>query len=39
MGRFADTHGLIAAFQLLAFVPLVPAFVMMTLKRPEIETG
>ena len=37
IGRFADTHGLLATFQLLAFAPLLPALVMMTLKRPAIE--
>jgi len=37
VGRYADTHGLLAAFQLLAFLPLVPALVALTLKRPAVD--
>ena len=37
VGRYADIHGLLAAFQLLAFLPLVPAIVTLTLKRPVVD--
>ena len=37
VGRFADIHGLLAAFQLLAFLPLLQAFVALTLKRPAVD--
>jgi FSR family fosmidomycin resistance protein-like MFS transporter len=37
VGRYADTHGLLAAFQFLAFLPLIPAFVILTLKQPAVD--
>ena len=37
VGRFADIYGLHAAFQFLAFLPLAPAIVALTLKQPMVD--
>jgi len=37
VGRFADIYGLLTAFQFLAFLPLVPAIVALTLKQPMVD--
>lgn len=35
VGRYADTHGLLAAISLLAFVPVFGSFVVLTLRKPQ----
>jgi FSR family fosmidomycin resistance protein-like MFS transporter len=39
VGKYADINGLTAAFQMLAFLPLLGAFVALTLRRPKREQG
>jgi FSR family fosmidomycin resistance protein-like MFS transporter len=37
VGKYADANGLVAALQLLIFLPVVGAFVTLTLRRPQME--
>ncbi|MDR1316944.1 MAG: MFS transporter [Spirochaetales bacterium] len=39
VGKYADVNGLTAAFQMLAFLPLLGAFVTLTLRKPKMEQG
>ena len=36
-GRIADAHGVLTALQIISFLPIVPAIVMLTLKPPAVE--